>query len=558
MTTLSDHPNPDLLERLPLTAKTILDVGCNTGALGAAFRTINPRVRLFGIEQDMQAAAVAAERYESVAAVDVEMEPLPFGDQRFDCIVYGDVLEHLRNPWEVIARHAAMLNDNGEILVCVPNVEHWTFAARLLQGTWDYEDSGLFDATHLRWFTLTTMRRGLERLGLIPCDVHPRVFDPDQVRRFVETLSPALEALGVAPANYAPRASALQYVWRVIKTPGERMTIAATMLPPVGGVSDVRILYPQAALATDPLTIVRVGQSDHMELGRPDGPSVLVMHRPILLGRDGLEMLRRVAAEGWIIVTEFDDHPDHFETMQGDDHWTFAGVHAVQTSTPALADVLRASNPEVAVFPNAIRALPMPRNFQNPERITLFFGALNRSKDWEPLIPAINQVAAVAGERLHFSVVHDEAFFQALRTPWKSFTPTCDHQTYMSLLGGCEVALMPLEDTPFNRAKSDLKFIEAGACRVAALASPVVYGEVIEDGCNGLIFSTPEEFRIQLLRLVTVPADALAIGDAAREYVADKRMLAYQVEARLAWYRGLWADRERLNRALEKRIARLG
>ena len=88
-----------------------------------------------------------------------------------------------------------------------------------------------------------------------------------------------------------------------------------------------------------------------------------------------------------------------------------------------------------------------------------------------------NAVAATVGERLRFSVVHDRGFFDALETPHKSFTPTCDYDTYMSLLGESEISFMPLGDTWFNRAKSDLKFIEAGACRVAALASHVVYGD---------------------------------------------------------------------------------
>ena len=73
-------------------------------------------------------------------------------------------------------------------------------------------------------------------------------------------------------------------------------------------------------------------------------------------------------------------------------------------------------------------------------------------------------------------------------TPHKRFTPTCDYDTYMALLGQCEISFMPLGDTPFNRAKSDLKFIEAGACRVAALASHIVYADSIEDGRTGLLF----------------------------------------------------------------------
>ena len=243
-------------------------------------------------------------------------------------------------------------------------------------------------------------------------------------------------------------------------------------------------------------------------------------------------MVRGLLSEGWLIVTEFDDHPDHFGMLNAEDQLAFRGVHAVQTSTPVLGAILRTLNPEVAVFPNMIRSLPDVHNFREPQVLTVFFGALNRERDWAPLMPALNEVAEKAGDRLRFCVVHDQGFFDALHTPHKQFTPTCDYDTYMALLGQCEISLMPLEDTPFNRAKSDLKFIEAGACRAASLASHIVYADSIEDGHTGLLFRNAEELRDRLLRLVAMPELARDLGDGARHYVAGERMLAYQVAPR--------------------------
>jgi hypothetical protein len=96
---------------------------------------------------------------------------------------------------------------------------------------------------------------------------------------------------------------------------------------------------------------------------------------------------------------------------------SFKAVHAIQTSTRTLAAVLRPENPEIAVFPNAVFELPEIRNFTNPGCLTLFFGALNRQDDWQPLLPALNAVAQTAGAKLQFSVVHDRGFFDALETP---------------------------------------------------------------------------------------------------------------------------------------------
>jgi glycosyltransferase involved in cell wall biosynthesis len=514
---------------------------------------------VFGIDIDPAAAAIAARRLDDVAVGDVEAGPLPFAPPGgIDCIIYGDVLEHMKEPWQLLTRHAAALSDEGTILICVPNIEHWMFADRLLRGAWDYEPEGLLDAGHLRWFSLETMRKGLEAQGLFACDVHARVFDGEQAAAFATALAPGLRALGIDPQAYAERAAPLQYVWRVRTKPRTLMTIGANMLAPVGGVSHVRVIYPMRAMFSDPSVLIQMGSTAEIAEPAEDSPRIFVLHRPALVGQEAAELVRRLHEGGWLVVTEFDDHPDFFQTMQNDDQLSFRAVHAVQTSTPALAEVLRMRNPEVQVFPNSIRILPEVRNFADPNTMTLFFGALNRERDWRPLMPMLNAVAATVGDRLRFTVVHDRGFFDALESPNKSFTPICDYDTYLSLLGESEISFMPLGDTWFNRAKSDLKFIEAGACRVAALASHVVYGDSIEDGRTGLLFRDGEELRARLLRLIAMPDTARRLGDTARAYVAAERMLAYQVAPRIAWYRSLWERREDLERARVARLAEFG
>ncbi len=549
-------PNFDLLERIPLSARVVLDVGCGVSSLSAAYRKRNPRARLLGIDNDPGVAEIALERLDELATVDVEDDPLPFDvPEGIDCIIYGDILEHLRDPWTVLERQAEALTPDGMMLICIPNLEHWSFAEKLLRGTWDYEPSGLLDDTHLRWFSLRSLREGLIKRGLVPCDVNARVFDREQSSKFAQAIAPALAALRIDADDYARRAAPLQYVWRVRKTPQQRMTIAANMLKPVGGVSHVRVVHPLRAMATDPAVATMLTSAVDAKAPADDAPRIFVLHRPALSGESGRAMIRAFLDGGWLVVTEFDDHPDFFQIMQDPEQLTFRGVHAVQTSTRALAAVLRQRNPEVAVFPNAMVALPEVRNFADLGRVTVFFGALNREQDWQPLIGAINAVAARVGERLRFSVVHDRGFFDALDTPHKRFTAMCEYDAYMDLLGECDVSLMPLADNGFNRAKSDLKFIEAGACRVAALASDVVYGDTIEDGRTGLVFRNAAELQTKLLQLVAMPELARDLGDAARDYVSQNRMLAYQIAPRIAWYRSLWARREALTAALRERLA---
>ncbi len=551
----ADGYNAELLERIPLWAGLVLDIGCGTGALGLAFKQRNPRARVFGIEGDPRAAAVAAGRLDGVITGDVETVALP---DRFtgavDCLIYGDVLEHLRDPWALLRRNASLLSPTGVLLASLPNVEHWSFAARLLQGGWRYEESGLFDQTHLRWFSQESGRQALAEAGYVPLDSVGRVFEGERGQRFIAAIAPALDALGVDREAYARRALPLQHVWRATRTPPARLQIFATMLAPVGGVSHVRVVEPMQALAAAPGVQARLTNLRDLPRPAPGVPRILILHRPALLGETGLATLRAVIAAGFLVVCEFDDHPDFIPILQHPEMHNFRAVHAVQTTTPRLAEVLGRANPEVAAFPNAVSQLPPPRNFADPTRLALFFGGINREADWPEFMPALNAVAAAAGERLRFVVVHDRGFFDALATPHKVFHPMLDYPDYLARLAEAEISFMPLGDTPFNRCKSDLKFIEAAARRVAALASATVYGEVIDDGRNGAIFRNPDELRTLLSRMIETPVWTRGLAEEARALIAARRMLADQIPPRIAWYHDLWARRAALHAALIARI----
>ncbi len=552
-----DAANPDLLARIPHSARAVLEVGCGTGATLAAHRARNPSCLLFGIEPDPALAAIARQRLDAVAETDAEDIAAPFGAQRFDCILYSTSLERMRAPWDVLAQHARLLTPEGLIAICIANVEHWSFTAFLLGGGFDYRQSGLFDRAHLRWFTVDSMHKTLTEAGLHPLDVIGRVFDGDAAAQFAEKIAPGLQALGVDQAGYVRRATPLQYVWRATAKPATPMLIISTMLDPVGGVSEVRVGQPMQALASEPGLDVRVLDQLELPIVTDDTPRIFVFHRPRLIGAQSIAVLRQIQDAGYVTVCEFDDHPDYLPVLQHEDVLNFTGVHAVQTTTPHLAGVLAQRNPNVAVFPNAVPFLEPPRNFGNPERLTLFFGSLNRQSEWPELMPALNDILREADGRLHVQVVTDEAFFHALETPHKTFTPLCDYATYRAMLAGCEISLMPLRDTPFNRCKSDLKHIEAAAARVVSLASSVVYGESIEHGRTGLIFHSPEQMRDQLRQLLADPQSGRAMADAARQHVAQNRMLAQQVAARRDWYRQIWERRAVLRADIGRRVPQL-
>lgn len=546
----------DFVDCIPLDAKVIVDVGCGSGDLAAAFKRRNPAVRYLGIERNSELARRAGSRMDAVACVDVEQNPLPFVGEMVDCFIYNDILEHLQDPWTVLQKQAAVLRETGSVVICMPNMEHWSFMDRLLRGGWDYEDEGLLDRGHLRWFNPTTTRRALVRAGLFPLKPLARTYNLPLAEKFAHALTPALEALGIDSEGFLHRSAPLQHIWRARKRQEPTLHIVSTMLAPVGGVSHVRVTEPLRALSSNPGISAQIA-APGSEAISGDEPRIFIFHRPAFVGPEGLRPIRRAIAQGYVVVCEFDDNPGYIPVLNRPDVYNFTAVHAVQTSTQELADILRKDNPEVAVFPNAISSLPDICNYKNPGKLTLFCAGLNREDDWLPMIPALNAVAAMAGERLHYRIVNDRGLFDALQTSFKSFTPLCDYETYRMLLSTSEISCMPLLDNPFNRCKSDLKFIEAAAHRVTALASPTAYGDTIVDGQTGVVFRSPAELQQKLLRIVADPDIGRTMANAAREYVSRHRMLAYQLGRRTAWYRSLWARKDELTRAMLVRVPEL-
>uniref|UniRef100_UPI00191B91E8 class I SAM-dependent methyltransferase n=1 Tax=Acidocella sp. C78 TaxID=1671486 RepID=UPI00191B91E8 len=117
-----DFANPELLAAIPLDARTVVDVGCSGGALGAAYLRLNPRARVLGVDADATALELARTRLTDVALCDIETEDFPFDlSDGVDVLVYGDVLEHMADPWAVLSRHLRHLNPGGSVIVCFPN-----------------------------------------------------------------------------------------------------------------------------------------------------------------------------------------------------------------------------------------------------------------------------------------------------------------------------------------------------------------------------------------------------------------------------------------------------
>ena len=153
----------EMLQFLPAGLNSLLDVGCSEGGFGLLVKqTFNCIV--WGVEP-MEAPAFAASKKLDKVFNAFFNDALSI-DRQFDAITFNDVLEHMPDPWSVLKKCRSLLSDNGSIVASIPNILYFhDFIGMLLSKDWKYEEAGIFDKTHLRFFTKKSIIRLFEESG---------------------------------------------------------------------------------------------------------------------------------------------------------------------------------------------------------------------------------------------------------------------------------------------------------------------------------------------------------------------------------------------------------
>jgi 2-polyprenyl-3-methyl-5-hydroxy-6-metoxy-1,4-benzoquinol methylase len=177
-----ENVRPEVAALVDAGTKTILDVGCGTGRLSALLKKLDPKRTVFGVEQNEQAASDACKVLDSVVTGDIQTMQLPFESAMFDCMVFADVLEHLIDPGAVLRKLRPYLKPQGYIICSVPNMRHYTVILKLIRRGWEYDDYGLFDRTHIRFFSLTSAKKMLVEEGFELEHIEPRIVASRKMR----------------------------------------------------------------------------------------------------------------------------------------------------------------------------------------------------------------------------------------------------------------------------------------------------------------------------------------------------------------------------------------
>ena len=216
-TPIHDVHNQDVLSLIPERVKRVVEVGCSSGALAREFKKIHPDAFWHGLEINSEYAEQAKRYCDETSVLDIETCNEEFFESHVDkdLWIFADVLEHLVDPWSVLKKIRGVIPEDGSVLACLPNAQHWSVILRLISGNFVYEDAGLLDRTHLRWFTRKTIIDLFVSQGFKIIEGRPRIFKlPDP--KLVELLSQVAASFGMNSGEIKNDILPFQYVVRAI------------------------------------------------------------------------------------------------------------------------------------------------------------------------------------------------------------------------------------------------------------------------------------------------------------------------------------------------------
>ena len=143
----------EMLEFVPVGARRVVEFGCGAGMFAERIKQ-RQNAYTVGVELVAGPAALAADRLDKVFQRDIEQGLAFLAGETFDCAVFLDVLEHLRSPWDVLIELKSYLAPGGTVIASIPNLRHFeVMKSLLLKKRFEYQDEGVMDRTHLRFFT---------------------------------------------------------------------------------------------------------------------------------------------------------------------------------------------------------------------------------------------------------------------------------------------------------------------------------------------------------------------------------------------------------------------
>ena len=158
----------------------VLEIGAGTGSMTIELKR-NNNCHVTALDIDPQFVERLGTICDAAYQIDLNDNSWPeaLEDEKFDVVIAADILEHLWDPWHTLSQIRALIKEDGDIIISLPHVGHCVVSACLINGDFDYQDGGLLDRTHIRFFGLKNIQSLINNAGLGIVDAHLVVKRPE-------------------------------------------------------------------------------------------------------------------------------------------------------------------------------------------------------------------------------------------------------------------------------------------------------------------------------------------------------------------------------------------
>ena len=512
----------------------ILDAGCSEGYLGGYLQSLGHHV--IGVEMNPIAANKAREVIGSVFTGSI-LEYLSHDVyQRFDVILFGDVLEHIANPQEVLEVCQSRLNDGGFIIVSLPNVAHSCIRAMLLGGRWDYSELGILDRTHLRFFTeegaadlfsKTHFQIDGKKVVRLPTDVAAKMCDIQ--------LHPKLVEIVHSQGIFTNESDIFQFVFKLTPPPSSAIRVVVISVPQQSeSLLNFRLRFPLNNWASRYGGIVRYRTFDDVLFDDLYWGDVFVFQREV--DQELLDLTSLLQGFGKLVVFEIDDflldlpkflsHHNLNESRKMNLEKMLQQSNALSVTTSRLAKALQTFNQHIFVVPNCSWSLGEKVNFNRDESgaISLVI-ASSDSVQVDFLVPVLQKLKRTWGNHIQIHVIGPPADYFKLAGIELTSYAILRYEEFCSLLTSLNnpIGLIPLDPSLFSSCKSPIKFFDYAANGVPTIASKVPpYADSMIDYETGLLVDNETEEWVRAIEsLIESPTLTFTLLENANKWMHE-------------------------------------
>jgi len=542
-----------ILESNRKSKARVLEVGCATGFFGAFLK--EQGFEVWGVETSVLQAKRAGRRldYVYIGCIEDFLRSDECGNAGyFDYIVFGDVLEHLANPTEVLKSCAGILAPDGAILASIPNVAHLAVRLMLLEGRWEYAPFGILDDTHLRFFTrrsivelfstagycienMYAVRLSVEDAGievnreLLEGMKHLIVDDEQDVFQFVVMATKRLER------------DAVDDNARFIAT--KPLRILCLLPIEDWSLGNIRIRNPLRAWQSIYAGEVRTKSIVQHTMEDIAWADVVVLQRESNIFT--LKLIRKIQQLDKPIIFDMDDllsDPPPFLTSYNamverkkDLEVALGAVDAISVTTSHLQEKMKVYNRNVYIVPNCASSDYTPaQHYYSEDNLVKLIVASTDTVRVDFILRSLRRLQHDPDLNLRIIGVGPPGEYLAESGLDVKCYDNMDYEGFKKFLSAMDnaIGLIPLDDSPFSACKSAIKYVDYAIAGIPAVCSAVPpYSDVIQDGVTGvLVPNTEEEWFQAVKRLALSVNERKRILASAREYCLSRYSMKVAAE----------------------------